>query len=42
MRKASRKCAWNHKVAEDLIDIILENEKFKEKLLLTTVTNVKS
>ena len=42
MRKTSRKCAWNHKVAEDLIDIILENEKFKEKLLLTTVTNVKS
>ena len=42
MRKASRRCAWNHKVAEDLIDIILENEKFKEKLLLTTVTNVKS
>ena len=42
MRKASRKCAWNHKVAEDLIDIILENEKFKEKLLLTTVTIVKS
>ena len=41
-KKSGRKCHWKESVVEDLVDIILEDEKYKEKLLLTNVKNVKN
>ena len=40
--KRGRRNQWPKSWADDLVDIILENEKFKEKLLLTNVKNVKN
>ena len=40
--KRGRKCLWAENVVTDLVDIILENEKFKKKLLLTNTKNTKN
>ena len=40
--KKSRRNQWPEHFVDDLVDIILENEKYKEKLLLTNVKNVKN
>ena len=41
-QKVGRKPQWSTILTEDLVDIILENDKFKEKLLLTNVKNSKN
>ena len=41
-KRAGRKATWSPEVVDDLVDIICENEKYKEKLLLTNVKNVKN
>ena len=41
-QKVGRISRWSTIVADDLVNIILENDKFKEKLLLTNVKNSKS
>ena len=33
---------WTEHLANDLVDIILNNDKYKEKLLLTNVKNIKN
>ena len=33
---------WTEHLTDDLVDIILDNDKYKEKLLLTNVKNVKN
>ena len=40
--KRGRKCLWPKIAVTDLVDIILENEKYKTKLLLTNTKNVKN
>ena len=40
--KKSRRGQWPEYMVDDLVDIILENDKYKEKLLLTNVKNVKN
>ena len=40
--KRGRKCLWSEIAVTDLVDIILENEKYKTKLLLTNTKNVKN
>ena len=40
--KKGRKCIWAESMVCDLVDIIIENDKYKEKLLLTNVKNVKN
>ena len=40
--KKGRKCIWTESTVCDLVDIIIENDKYKEKLLLTNVKNVKN
>ena len=40
--KRGRKCLWAEAVVTDLVDIILENEKYKKKLLMTNTKNVKN
>ena len=40
--KRGRKCLWAEVVVTDLVDIILENEKYKKKLLMTNTKNVKN
>ena len=42
MKKLGRKCTWDDVTINDLVDIILENETFKKKLLLTNVKKVKT
>ena len=36
-----RRGQWAEHLADDLVDIILDNNKYKEKLLFTNVKNVK-
>ena len=38
--KKGRRNQWPEHLVDDLVDIILENYKYKEKLLLTNVKNV--
>ena len=40
--KKGRKCQWKESFVDDLVDIIVENEKYKQKLLLTNVKNAKN
>ena len=40
--KVGRKSQWPTDLVNDLVDIILDNEKFKNKLLMTNVKNVKN
>ena len=40
--KRGRKCLWSEIAVTNLVDIILENEKYKTKLLLTNTKNVKN
>ena len=40
-KNSGRNCLWPEEVVDDLVDIILESDKFKEKLLLTNVKNTK-
>ena len=40
-QKVGRKPQWSTISTEDLVDIILENDKFKEKLLLTNVKKLR-
>ena len=40
--KKGRKNHWPEQLVDDIVDIILENDKYKEKLLLTNVKNVKN
>ena len=40
-QKVGRKPQWSTILTEDLVDIILENDKFKEKLLLTNVKKLR-
>ena len=37
-RKAGRKSQWPARIVDDLVDIILDDEKLKEKLLMINVT----
>ena len=41
-RKAGRKCQWPETTVTDLVEIVLENDKFKTKLLLTNTKNTKN
>lgn len=41
-KKQGRRKQWPEAQVDDLIDIIIENDKFKEKLLMTNVKNVKN
>ena len=41
-KKPERKCFWQEETVNDLIDIIVDDETLKIKLLLTNVENVKS
>ena len=41
-KKKGQRGQWPEALVNDLVDVILENEKFKEKLLLTNVKNVKN
>ena len=41
-RKQGRRNEWSEASTDDLVDIILENDKSKQKLLLTNVKNVKN
>ena len=41
-QKVGRKPQWSTTLTEDLVDIILENDKCKEELLLTNVKNSKN
>ena len=41
-KKKGRKSQWSDACIEDLVDIILEDDKLKEKLLFTNVKNVKN
>ena len=41
-RKKGRKGQWPENFVDDLADVILDDEKIKEKLLLTNVKNKKS
>jgi len=40
--KAGRRSTWAETETDDLVDIILEDDKLKERLLLTNVKNVKN
>ena len=40
--KKGRRGQWTEYLADDLVDIILDNDKYKEKLLVTNVKNVKN
>ena len=37
-----RRGQWTEHLADDLVDIILDNNKYKEKLLFANVKNVKN
>ena len=37
-----RKYQWKESFVDDLVDIIVENEKYRQKLLLTNVKNAKN
>ena len=39
--KRGRKCLWPEITLTDFVDIILENEKYNTKLLLTNTKNIK-
>ena len=41
-KKKGKRGQWPEALVDDLVDVILENDKFKEKLLLTIVKNVKN
>lgn len=41
-KKVGRRGQWPESFVDDLVDIILEDDKFKEKLLMTNVKNVKN
>ena len=41
-RKKGRRGQWTGYLTNDLVDIILDNDKYKENLLLTNVKNIKS
>ena len=41
-KRKGRKCTWPEKTVDDLIDIILNNEVNKKKLILTNVKSVKN
>ena len=40
--KKGRREQWAEHLADDFVDIILDNDKYKKKLLLTIVKNVKN
>ena len=40
--RKGRKCQWKESFVDDLVDIIVENEKYRQKLLLTNVKNAKN
>ena len=35
--RKGRKCQWKESFVDDLVDIIVENEKYRQKLLITNV-----
>ena len=41
-KKAGRRCFWQEETINDLIDIIVDDETLKKKLLLTNVKNIKN
>ena len=41
-KKVGRKSQWDKEITNDLIENILDDDKLKEKLLLTNVKNVKN
>ena len=40
--KKGRKSQWPENTVNDLVDVIIDNEKYKEKLLLTNIKNAKN
>ena len=38
--KTGRRGQWQKHLADDLVDIILDNDIYKEKLILTNIKNV--
>ena len=40
--RKGRKCQWKESFVSDIDDIIVENEKYRQKLLLTNVKNAKN
>ena len=41
-KRKGRKCQWSTNLTNNLIDIILEDDRLKEKLLMTNVKNSKN
>ena len=39
--RKGRKCQWKESFVDDLVDIIVENEKYRQKLLITNVKKCK-
>ena len=42
VERKGRKCTWKETLVNDLVDIILENDTYRTKLLLTNVKNAKN
>ena len=42
LKKKGRKCQWSETLGKDLVNIIVENDKYRQKLLMTSTKNPKS
>ena len=42
MKKKGRKCHWSETLVNDLLDITVENDKYRQKLLMTNIKNAKN
>ena len=42
LKKKGRKCQWSETLVNDLVDIIVENDKYRQKLLMTNTKNAKN
>ena len=42
MKKKGRKCHWSETLVNDLLDITVENDKYRPKLLMTNIKNAKN
>ena len=42
MKKKGRKCQWNETLVNYLVDIVVENDKYRQKLLMANTKNAKN
>ena len=42
VKRKGRKCTWKETLVNDLVDIILENDTYRTKLLLTNMKNAQN